>query len=303
MLLIALDTATPACSVALVDVAHGYPPGLSDAAATPATAGQPAATAANGSEAGAVVGGQAVVVTGRAARQVVDPRRHAELLVPLVREVLDEAAVRPADLDGVVVGLGPGPFTSLRVGVVTAGAFADALGKPAYGICSLDGVGAGLTGRVAVATDARRREVYWAVYADGARVAGPFVDRPRAVVDALREMSVSRLVGPGAALYPDVFADLAGPGPHPWPASATGARTGAGPDTRAGTGSGTRSGAGPGQTSGPPRTADPGYPSPVVLARLAAADVLARRPPAPLVPLYLRRPDAAEPHPPKTVAV
>ncbi|WP_250292529.1 tRNA (adenosine(37)-N6)-threonylcarbamoyltransferase complex dimerization subunit type 1 TsaB, partial [Frankia sp. CiP1_Cm_nod1] len=268
----------------------------------------------SGPAAGAAAGGQAVVVTGRAARRVVDPRRHAELLVPLVREVLDEAAVRPADLDGVVVGIGPGPFTSLRVGVVTAGAFADALGRPAYGVCSLDGVGAALAGRVAVATDARRREVYWAVYEDGARVAGPFVDRPQAVVDTLREMSVSRLVGPGAVLYPDVFTGLAGPQPPPAPATAPAAGTRAGTDLGARTAAGrvlsgetssvgVRVAADPPQGCGPPRTADPGYPSPVVLARLAAADVLARRPPAPLVPLYLRRPDAAEPHPPKTVAV
>ncbi len=267
MLLIALDTATPACSVALVDVDRVHTAGTADA------------------------GRRAVQVTSRASRQVVDPRRHAELLVPLVREVLDEAAVRPADLDAVVVGLGPGPFTSLRVGVVTAGAFADALGKPAYGICSLDAVGADVPGRVAVATDARRREVYWAVYADGVRIAGPFVGRPQTVVDVLREMSVDRVVGPGVALYPDVFADLTGIDP------------GSGPGARPGSGVSAQVGSDPDGAPGSIRPVAPGYPSPIILARLAAPDVLARRPSAPLVPLYLRRPDAAEPHPPKAVAV
>ncbi|WP_239333022.1 tRNA (adenosine(37)-N6)-threonylcarbamoyltransferase complex dimerization subunit type 1 TsaB [Frankia sp. CiP3] len=236
MLLLAVDTATPACSVALANVEWAEP----------------------------VAGTGVVRVTRRAARQVVDPRRHAELLVPLVREALDEASACPADLDALVVGLGPGPFTSLRVGVVTAAAFADALGRPAYGVCSLDGIGADTSGRVAVTTDARRREVYWAVYDNGERVAGPSVGRPGSVVDELREMAVCRVAGPGAQLYPDVFASL-------------------------------------GEPVEP--VAGPGYPSPVTLARLAGADVLAGRPPAPLVPLYLRRPDAAEPRPPKAVAV
>ncbi|WP_322780774.1 tRNA (adenosine(37)-N6)-threonylcarbamoyltransferase complex dimerization subunit type 1 TsaB [Frankia sp. Cas4] len=262
MLLLAVDTATPACSVALVDVHRGQPAAGSASVAT--AAGVPAAEvpAAGGMavESMAVEG-----MTGRAQRRVVDPRKHAELLVPLIREVLDEASARPGDLDAVVVGIGPGPFTSLRVGVMTAEAFADALGLPAYGVCSLDGVGADTSGRVAVATDARRREVYWAVYHNGERVDGPSVGRPQVVVDELRRMSVHRAVGPGLHLYPDVFADFA-------------------------------------DLADLAEPADPGYPSPVTLARLAGAAVLANRPPAPLVPLYLRRPDAAQPRPPKAVA-
>ena len=84
---------------------------------------------------------------------------------------------RPArDLGAVVVGLGPGPFTGLRVGLVTAATMADALGVPAYGVCSLDAVGERRAGLVV--TDARRREVYWARYDGGARVDGPAVERP-----------------------------------------------------------------------------------------------------------------------------
>jgi tRNA threonylcarbamoyl adenosine modification protein YeaZ len=102
--------------------------------------------------------------------------RHAELLAPAVRAALSAAGVTTADLDAVVVGLGPGPFTGLRVGVVTAAALADARGLPVIGVCSLDAVGSGAR---TVVTDARRKEIYWATYgADGERLSGPSVDKP-----------------------------------------------------------------------------------------------------------------------------
>jgi tRNA threonylcarbamoyl adenosine modification protein YeaZ len=102
--------------------------------------------------------------------------RHAELLTPAIRAALAAAGVRLADVDAVVVGLGPGPFTGLRVGVVTAAALGDARSLPVIGVCSLDAVGAG---ERTVITDARRREVYWARYgADGGRLDGPGVVRP-----------------------------------------------------------------------------------------------------------------------------
>ncbi|MGY1635117.1 tRNA (adenosine(37)-N6)-threonylcarbamoyltransferase complex dimerization subunit type 1 TsaB [Geodermatophilus sp. SYSU D00742] len=111
-----------------------------------------------------------------AERAVPSGNRHAELLTVAVTEVLAEAGRTVADLDAVVTGLGPGPFTGLRVGVVTAAALADARGVPAVGVCSLDAVGAGAR---TVVTDARRKEVYWATYAaDGARTDGPGVVRP-----------------------------------------------------------------------------------------------------------------------------
>jgi tRNA threonylcarbamoyl adenosine modification protein YeaZ len=110
-----------------------------------------------------------------AERALPSGNRHAELLTPTIREVLTEAGVRVPDLGALVVGLGPGPFTGLRVGVVTAAALGDVVG-PVYGVCSLDAIGDGAR---SVITDARRKEVHWAVYdADGQRVAGPGVDRP-----------------------------------------------------------------------------------------------------------------------------
>lgn len=115
-----------------------------------------------------------------AERAVPSGNRHAELLTPAVQGALTDAGVRLADLDVVVTGLGPGPFTGLRVGVVTAAALADARGLPVLGVCSLDAVGSGAR---TVVTDARRKELYWATYGpDGARRSGPAVDRPGDVV-------------------------------------------------------------------------------------------------------------------------
>jgi tRNA threonylcarbamoyl adenosine modification protein YeaZ len=111
-----------------------------------------------------------------AERAVPSGNRHAELLTPAVQGALADAGVTLADLGAVVTGLGPGPFTGLRVGVVTAAALADARGLPVVGVCSLDAVGSGAR---TVVTDARRKEIYWASYAgDGVRIDGPGVVRP-----------------------------------------------------------------------------------------------------------------------------
>ncbi len=126
-------------------------------------------------------------------RVAADARRHGELLAPAVAAVLAEAGLAPADLAAVVVGTGPGPFTGLRVGLVTAAALADALAIPAYGVCSLDGLA--VPGTVLAVTDARRREVYWAAYADGVRFAGPAVDRPAELADRLGGLGVTAVTG------------------------------------------------------------------------------------------------------------
>jgi tRNA threonylcarbamoyl adenosine modification protein YeaZ len=111
-----------------------------------------------------------------AERALPSGNRHAELLTPAVRGVLEDAGVSRGDLEAVVVGLGPGPFTGLRVGVVSAAALGDALTIPVVGVCSLDAIGSGAR---TVVTDARRKEVYWARYAaDADRIDGPGVVRP-----------------------------------------------------------------------------------------------------------------------------
>ncbi|HEY3436614.1 MAG TPA: tRNA (adenosine(37)-N6)-threonylcarbamoyltransferase complex dimerization subunit type 1 TsaB [Actinotalea sp.] len=154
-----------------------------------------------------------------AARHVAEHRRHAELLAPLVVEVLTEAGVDRTDLSEVVVGTGPAPFTGLRAGLVTARTLAFALGIPVHGVCSLDALAAQafdleLGEEVVVVTDARRREVYTARYrrsahdaGDVERVWGPDVVRPADLAAALAAEPAGRpaaaVVGPGAALFPE----------------------------------------------------------------------------------------------------
>ncbi|MGY1807178.1 tRNA (adenosine(37)-N6)-threonylcarbamoyltransferase complex dimerization subunit type 1 TsaB [Blastococcus sp. SYSU D00669] len=174
-----------------------------------------------------------------AERAVPSGNRHAELLTPAIRGALADAGVRTGDLESVVVGLGPGPFTGLRVGVVTAATLADARGLPAVGVCSLDAIG---TGPRTVVTDARRKEVYWAAYdGDGTRTAGPGVDRPE------------ELAADGPFVGDERFAERLGA--PVTPAAVT--------------------------TAG--------------LLRAAAPQLVGPSSAGPLVPLYLRRPDATPP--------
>jgi tRNA threonylcarbamoyl adenosine modification protein YeaZ len=221
VLLLAFDTATPAVTVALHD-------------------------------------GTAVV----AAELAVDARRHGELLAPAIARVLATAGAAAGDLTGIAVGTGPGPYTGLRAGLVTARALGDALGLPVHGVCSMDIIafeaaargdlsrGDPSGGGFTVATDARRKEVYWARYtAGGSRMHGPDVGPPGDAAD----------VGP-----------VAGEGPWLYPAEL-----------------------------GPP--AGPRYPSAAALAALVAGRLAAGGELLPPEPLYLRRPDARVPGPPKRV--
>ena len=149
-----------------------------------------------------------------------DPRRHGELLAPGIAAVLTQAGADRRDLTDVAVGTGPGPFTGLRVGLVTAHALALARGLRLHGVCTLDALAAlaladgtpGLAAGFVVATDARRREVYWAAYdstprSTGAqRIDGPHVNRAADVRRAGRPV-----VGRGAELYPDALGPVHGP--------------------------------------------------------------------------------------------
>lgn len=140
---------------------------------------------------------------------VADQMAHVEQLMPLVSECVDAAGIRMADLDQLIVGLGPGPFTGLRVGVVTAQVLSYALGLPLRGVCSLDVLAAQFAGashgEYVVATDARRREVYWARYSPlGDRLEQPRVSRPS-------DVPPLPVVGPAADLYSDRLQVVAGP--------------------------------------------------------------------------------------------
>jgi tRNA threonylcarbamoyladenosine biosynthesis protein TsaB len=216
VLLLAFDTATPAVTVALHD-------------------------------------GTAVVT----AELAVDARRHGELLAPAIARALATAGAAAGDLTAIAVGTGPGPYTGLRAGLVTARSLGDALGVPVHGVCTMDIIAfeaaasrAVPGGSFTVATDARRKEVYWARYtADGRRAGGPEVGPPGDAADG----------GP-----------VAGEGPWLYPAEL-----------------------------GPP--AGPRYPSAAALAGLVAGRLAAGGELLPAEPLYLRRPDARVPGPPKRV--
>ena len=138
--------------------------------------------------------------------------KHGEQLAPLIARAFESTGIGRRDLTAIAVGVGPGPFTGLRVGLVTARTLGFVLGIPVHGVCSLDvlAVQAKRTDAVStaflVATDARRKEVYWATYDEtGARLTDPAVDRPG---DVETEHPV---VGEGAVLYPMAFPSKAGP--------------------------------------------------------------------------------------------
>lgn len=167
MLLLAFDTATPAVTVALHD-------------------------------------GGAVV----AQRAAVDARRHGELLAAAIDGALADYGAAPADLTAIAVGTGPGPYTGLRVGLVTARVLASALGIALHGECTLDviarGAAAGAAGReFIVATDARRKEVYWARYsAAGERIWGPAVSAPAELPAGHPVAGEGPVIHPGLAAQP-----------------------------------------------------------------------------------------------------
>jgi len=138
--------------------------------------------------------------------------RHGELLAPAIQQVLRDADAIPQDVSAIAVGVGPGPFTGLRVGLVTARTMALALGIPVHGVCTLDilaaeAVDAGMDDFL-VATDARRKEVYLASYVGGHRDGDPQVVRPADVA------SDRIVVGHGATLYRQAFPNAAAP-EHP----------------------------------------------------------------------------------------
>ncbi len=115
---------------------------------------------------------------------------HGPSLPALVQE-----ALAVSDVDEVVVGMGPGPFTGLRVGIAFAQSFALAREIPVRGVCSLDAIAAQIQEKDFIITvDARRKEVYWARYTDGVRVEDPAVNFPADVA--------------GATIHADLFPDM-----------------------------------------------------------------------------------------------
>lgn len=149
--------------------------------------------------------------TTLATSHLIDAQAHGEALAPGMSEVFAAAGRAPAELTHVVVGVGPGPFTGLRVGVVSAATLAHVLGLEVSGLCSLDALAhrawsAGVRERVLVATDARRKEVYWAAYeieeSGIRRIGEPEVARAADLTADVRALPV---VGRGGVLYPEAL--------------------------------------------------------------------------------------------------
>jgi tRNA threonylcarbamoyladenosine biosynthesis protein TsaB len=180
----------------------------------------------------------------------------------LIADVLDEAILAPGDLAAVVVGVGPAPYTGLRIGLATGRALGLALGIPVWGVGSLEALAADAVARLSpppgtrllAAADARRREIYWAAYRvgpegeavpEGGPAVGPAASAPAADV----------VVGGAVSVYPDVLPTM--------PAA--------------------------------PLRVDPAVLAGLGVARAAMGAV------QPMAPIYLRRPDVAPPSPRKRV--
>src|SRR6201999_766281 len=146
-----------------------------------------------------------------AERVTIDARAQAERITPNVLAAIADAGSSIADLNAVVVGCGPGPFTGLRVGMASAAAYGHALGIPVHGVCSLDAIGIDTTGLVV--TDARRREVYWARYRDGVRIDGPAVNAPADVPGATEALERPPVYPTAAGLVRSVADWTAEPAP------------------------------------------------------------------------------------------
>jgi tRNA threonylcarbamoyladenosine biosynthesis protein TsaB len=171
MRILAIDTALAACSAAILDTDQG-----------------------------GIVGSKSVAMT----------RGHAEALMPLLRQIMDEAHAAFRDFDRVVVTTGPGSFTGLRVGISAARGIALSIGRPAVGVSTLSAYAAPYlaeddTAPVVVAIDARHQHVYLQVFAPGGRSgSGP---RLASLSDAVRAAAAAptRIVGSAAQSVADAL--------------------------------------------------------------------------------------------------
>ncbi|MGJ9372936.1 tRNA (adenosine(37)-N6)-threonylcarbamoyltransferase complex dimerization subunit type 1 TsaB [Nesterenkonia sp. CF4.4] len=150
----------------------------------------------------------------RARWSTAETTTHAEVLAAAVAQTMRDADVTGARLRSVVVGVGPGPFTGLRVGLALAHSLAEVWGVPIHGVCSLDSLAQRAVnhpaeaptpadGEFLAASDARRREVYWARYRADAQGFAELLDGPQ--VSAATELPDLPVVGVGASLYPQVL--------------------------------------------------------------------------------------------------
>ena len=259
MLVLALDTSTPVVTAGVVELKRPHEMLAEAEQAAPTRPGAAPAGGDDGHPGRTFLAG--VPYRTLAEHTVLDAFGHAEHLMPLVTAALADAGRELHEVEAVVVGIGPGPFTGLRVGMATAEALGDALTVPVHGVPSHDGLArrAAADGDFLVVTDARRREVYLSGYEESmVRRFGPVVVAPAAIADLLSEHGFTPrwLTGPGAQLAAAV-------------------------------------------TGLPVR--EPIGPLSEQLVACAARSLLTGALPGPLNPLYLRRPDATPPGAPKPV--
>ena len=144
-------------------------------------------------------------------------RRHVETLAPSIEFLLAQAQLKMSSIDAIAVDIGPGLFTGLRVGASTAVGLGLALDRPVIPVVSLDVLAHATKGRVAAVIDARRGEVYSALYEDGVRVEEPWVGSPGAVAKRIAGAGAGSVLGDGAQRYPAAFAAFDIVHVHPTP--------------------------------------------------------------------------------------
>jgi tRNA threonylcarbamoyladenosine biosynthesis protein TsaB len=151
-----------------------------------------------------------LLADGRAVERRHDPAPgerpgHAPRLLELLEAALAEAAVGWGDVGRLAVGVGPGGFTGLRIGIATARALAQARGIPLVGVGSLEALAAGAPahdGPVVAVLDARRGEAFMAAYGDGRELAAPAALAPDVLATRVAEMPGTPLaLGDGAVAF------------------------------------------------------------------------------------------------------
>lgn len=137
----------------------------------------------------------------RAEITIEDNMRHAEVIGETIAKVLATTDTKPHQINTVVAGRGPAPFTGLRVGIAAATMFAAGVGAKLYGICSLDAIAfneltRGENHPLLVTADARRKELYWAIYQgldkDGVpqTIHAPAVNKEQDIQEQLKELNL-----------------------------------------------------------------------------------------------------------------
>jgi tRNA threonylcarbamoyladenosine biosynthesis protein TsaB len=140
--------------------------------------------------------------------RLLEPPGHSRELMPAVAELMERAGIGWGEVAGVAVGVGPGAFTGLRIGVATARALATAARIPVHPVSSLAALAAAVTGEpIAVPViDAKRGEVFAALFRDGEPIAEPFVTRPEELAErAGQDLASAVAVGDGSIRFRDIL--------------------------------------------------------------------------------------------------